>query len=444
MIKIYNTLTKKKELIEKNTSLKIYTCGVTVYDYCHIGHARIFLLFDSLIRYFNSINFKITLIRNITDVDDKIIKRAKKKNTTTLKLTRYFTKAMRKDSKNLNLIEPTYEPKATTFIPEMINLIEKLKKKKYTYKNNKSDIYFNVNKFESYGQLSKQCTTKLKQSYKNSQKKHKIDFALWKQYKKTDTISWNTPWGEGRPGWHTECAAMIMYYSKNIDIHGGGHDLLFPHHENELAQCETLLQKKFIKIWMHIGQLKINKKKMSKTSNNYILIKDFLKKFNEEYLRFLILSTNYKKSINYNLDILKKVKKTLDKLYEIKNNLKKDTYIINEDIKTSFNLALNDNFNTQKAISILFKALHDKKINKDITNYTIITLLNSIGLLKYEKILQVKNKKLNINRINFLVQQRNLARKNKDWILADKIRSKLNAMNIQLTDRKDTTIFENL
>lgn len=435
MIKIHNTLTKKKEYIDEKSIIKIYTCGITVYDYCHIGHARIFLLFDSLIRYINSLNIKIMFIRNITDIDDKIIKRANKNKTTIEKLTRFFINMMHKDTKNLNIIEPTYEPKATNFIPEMVNLITYLKKKKYAYKNNKSDIYFNINKFNKYGQLSNQCIKNLKESYNSLKKRQNKDFVLWKKRKIHESIYWPTEIGNGRPGWHTECAAMIMYYSKkNIDIHGGGQDLLFPHHENELTQCESILKKKFIKIWMHIGQIKINKKKMSKKFGNSILIKDFLKKFNEEYLRFLILSVNYKKSINYDNDTLKKVKRTLDKLYYIKNKLVPADYKIDNNITALFNSALQDNFNTQKAISILFKSLkNNNKENKSI-QYTVIELLKKLGLLKYNNL--QKTNYTNISKIQNLIKQRDLARKLKNWTLADKIRKILIDMNIEIKDNK--------
>lgn len=436
MIKIYNTLTKKKEKIE-NDIIKIYTCGITVYDNCHIGHARLFLLFDSLIRYLNTLNKKIIFIRNITDIDDKIIKRAKEKNINIKQLTEKFITCMHDDTKKLNIIEPTYEPKATSFIKEMIELIKKIKKK-YTYKNKKSAIYFEVNKLNTYGILSNQKNKSVKQAYQNN-KKNKNDFVLWKNFKKKEKIYWQTPWGQGRPGWHTECAAMTMYYSKDyIDIHGGGQDLLFPHHENELAQCIASGREDFIKIWMHVGQLKIEKKKMSKKLGNQILIKELLKNYNEEYLRFLILSTNYKKSINFSLETLKKMKITLDKLYKIKDSVKNEKNNINPEIHKLFNDALENNFNTQKAIAILFKKLKEK--NNTEIKYSIIELLKKIGLLKYET-LKIKN--LNIERIKTLITQRNEARKNKDWALADKIKQKLIKFNIKIKDQKDnTTIFE--
>jgi cysteinyl-tRNA synthetase len=436
MIKIYNTLNKKNESI-KNNIIKIYTCGITVYDNCHIGHARLFLLFDSLIRYLNTLNKKIIFIRNITDIDDKIIKRAKEKNINIKKLTEKFIKCMHDDTKKLNIIEPTYEPKATSFIKEMIELIKKIKKK-YTYKNKQSAIYFEVNKLNNYGILSNQKNKSIKQSYQNN-KKNKNDFVLWKNFKKKEKIYWQTPWGKGRPGWHTECAAMTMYYSNDyIDIHGGGQDLLFPHHENELAQCIASGKEDFIKIWMHVGQLKIEKKKMSKKLGNQILIKDLLKKYNEEYLRFLILSTNYKKSINFSHETLKKIKITLDKLYKIKDSVKNEKININPEIHKLFNDALENNFNTQKAIAILFKKLKEK--NDIEIKYSIIELFKKIGLLKYDT-LKIKN--LNIENIKTLITKRNEARKNKNWTLADKIRQKLIKFNIKIKDQKDnTTIFE--
>jgi cysteinyl-tRNA synthetase len=438
MIKIYNTLTKNKELIE-NKTIKIYTCGITVYDHCHIGHARIFLLFDSLIRYLKSINIKIILIRNITDIDDKIIEKARKKKCNIKSLTRHFTKEMHNNTKKLNIIEPTYEPKATEFIPEMISIIKKLKKDKYAYKNEKCDIYFNINNYEGYGILSNRKN--LKESYRNK-KKDKNNFVLWKKNKKNEPIYWQTQWGNGRPGWHTECAAMLLYYNKNyIDIHGGGQDLLFPHHENEMTQCKSFLKRNPVKIWMHVGQLKINKKKMSKSKKNFILIKKFLKNFNEECLRFYILSTNYKKSINFDLIQIKRIKKTLDKLYEVKSSLKEKKYKINEKIETLFTTALQDNFNTPKAISILFKSLNNKN-EEDDRNYTIIEMFKKIGLLKYKTITNSKIIEKNIEKIKKLIKEREIARKNKDWKLADKIREKLNNMNVKINDNKNKTTFK--
>lgn len=434
-MKIYNTLNKKKEQIE-NKIIKIYTCGITVYDHCHIGHARLFLLFDSLIRYFNSINKKIIFIRNITDIDDKIIKRAREKNINIKKLTEKFIKSMHADTKNLNIIEPTYEPKATSFIKEMIELIKSIKNK-YTYKNNQSSIYFEVNKFSSYGILSNQKIKIIKESYKN--KKNKNDFVLWKNFKKKEKTYWQAPWGNGRPGWHTECAAMIMYYSNDhIDIHGGGQDLLFPHHENELAQCTAMKNETFIKTWMHVGQLKIDQKKMSKTKGNHILIHDLLKNYNEEYLRFLILSTNYKKSINFDYETLKKIKITLDKLYKIKDSIKDKKINLNEELCKSFNKALQDNFNTQKAMALLFKQLKEK--NEIDTKYSVIELFKKIGLLKYDTL---KDKKINLENIKYLINIRNEARQKKNWKLADKIRQKLIKLKIKIKDQtNNTTIFE--
>lgn len=438
MIKIYNTLTKKKEKIE-NEIIKIYTCGITVYDHCHIGHARLFLFFDSLIRYINTLNKKIIFIRNITDIDDKIINKANEKNIKIKKLTEKFIKSMHCDTKKLNIIEPTYEPKATSFVNEMINLITELKKK-YTYKNKQSSIYFEVNKLNTYGILSNQKIKNIKKSYTNN-KKNKNDFALWKNFKKKDKIFWSAPWGKGRPGWHTECAAMIMYYTKEqIDIHGGGQDLLFPHHENELTHCTALNKKNFIKIWMHIGQLKIERQKMSKKLGNHILIKNFLKNFNEEYLRFLILSINYKKSINFDYITFEKIKITLDKLYKIKESIKNKQFSINQDIQNEFNIALQDNFNTQKAISILFKHLKEKTGNIEEKKYSIIELFKKIGLLKYDTLIM---KKINIENIKNLINMRNDARKNKDWVLADKIRQKLKKLKIKINDQKNNiTTFE--
>lgn len=442
MLKIYNTLTKKKEQLKNKDLIKIYTCGITVYDYCHIGHARIFLFFDTLIRYLNFLKIKVIFIRNITDIDDKIINTSLKKKKSINHITRIFIKKMHNDTKKLNIIDPSFEPKATKFIQCMINLIENLKYKNYAYDGKNNDIYFNVNKNINYGILSKRKLEASVETNKNTQNKKNIsDFVLWKS-EKNNIIKWNSPWGLGRPGWHTECSAMSMYYSKDyIDIHGGGYDLLFPHHENELSQCDAIDKKKFVKIWMHIGFLKIQKQKMSKSLQNHILIKNILKKYKEEHIRFFFLLTHYRKKIDYSEKNMEKSKNILEKIYKLFISLKEQN-TINTQISENFINALNDDLNTPKALTFLF--INIKKIkNKNPNNtqsiiYTIKYLGNIIGIFKDDpKTFIKKNITTTNEKINFFIKKRNIARKEKNWNLADKIRKKLKTLGITLEDQKN-------
>ncbi len=438
MIKIYDSLEKRKKYI--GNKINIYVCGITVYDECHIGHARILVFFDTLIRYLKFNRCKINFVRNITDVDDKIIKKAAENKTTISKISSKYIKSMQNDIRNLNLIEPTFEPKATTFIKKMIKNITLLKEKKYAYKNKNNDICYNVNRNKNYGKFLKNL--KLNKNH---------NFALWKINKKNIKYTWLSPWGKGIPGWHTECVTMSTYYFKNeIDIHGGGIDLMFPHHENEIAQYDIIKQKNLSKIWMHVGFLNINKEKMSKSENNTIKIKNLLKNFNEEYLRFFLISTHYKKNIDYSDNNIKKSINALNYLYKTLFCNKIDTQKT-EDKKTldKFVNALNNDINTPKAISILFNTA--KKINKTKNNKkttilinTLKKLGNSIGILKYDPIFFLKintNNIKNINKIKKLIEKRNIARKMKKWKLADKIRKNLKKFNIFLEDNKKETIF---
>jgi cysteinyl-tRNA synthetase len=435
MIKIYNTLTKKTENLGKNSNINIYICGVTVYDYSHIGHARSFIIYDTLIRYIRYLKYNIFFVRNITDIDDKIINKSFLTGKTVKSLTQKFIKFFREDTKKLNLIEPSFEPKATIFIKDMIFLISNLIKKEIAYISKTGDINFSINKFYNYGVLSNRIISKQKNI-----KKEIIDFALWKRNFNVKEIYWNSPWGNGRPGWHTECAAMILYYfKKNVHIHGGGQDLIFPHHENERAQCESITDKKFVNIWMHIGQLNIEEKKMAKSSNNHILIKDFLKKNNEEYLRFFFLLSNYNKSINYKNINFESSKKSLVKLYKFCNNNKSNETNILSNVLKEFNHALSTNFNTPKAIAVIFKLLKKKDISLKLKAFNIKYLCNILGLLKHDSNLFISenNKKFfNIPRVNKLIKIRYIARKNYNFNLSDRIRKILMKFGFYVEDKK--------
>lgn len=460
MLKIYNTLTKKKRYFYKTTNvIKIYVCGITVHDYCHIGHARIFIFFDFVIRYFKSMNYKIMYIRNITDVDDKIIDKSKNNHVSTKHLSEKYTYKMYKDFKNLKIIEPTFEPKATNFINNMIEIINILKIKEYAYVGKTNDIYYNISKNKTYGKLAGKNIKDLIPGYrikKNKNKNYNLDFTLWK-ISENKKNSWKSPWGIGRPGWHTECVAMSNYYFKEtIDIHGGGKDLIFPHHENELAQHKIIKKKDLAKFWIHIGHININKIKMSKSLRNSLTIKQVLKQFHEEYLRFLILSTHYKSDIEYSINNILNAKKSLNSIYTTINNQLinnkdiskiniKKTSFVNEFFKT-----LNNDLNTPKAISILFKInkklKHSKNnLEKALLTKTIVYLGNILGILKENPKTFLENKidtATMQEKINNLIKKRNIARKLKNWKLADKIRDKLKKINIKIEDNKIETIIK--
>lgn len=447
MLKLYNTLTKKKEKFFRSNII-IYSCGITVYDYSHIGHARIFIFFDTFIRYLLFLKINVNFIRNITDIDDKIINKAFNNNVSVKKITKYFINSMHKDNKKLKIFEPSFEPKATSFILNIIYLISFLQKKKNAYKNIGEDIYYNIKSNKFYGKLSGSVLQYIKLGVKNSKvinKKFDFDFTLWK----SDNKFWASPWGFGRPGWHSECAAMNLYYSNDfIDIHSGGKDLLFPHHENELAQISSIKSFDFIKIWLHVGHIKVNNEKMSKSLGNHLFLKTILKKFNEEYLRYFFLLTHYRKEINYSFFDFKLSNKSLDNFYNILFKLKYKTKI-DVHFLDKFKNILNEDFNTPGAIAILYEIIG--KI-KSIDNYnsiyvqklifTLRYLGRKIGIFKYNP-KKFLFKKINIKQdvIFSLLKKRAFARKKKDWILADKIRETLVGYGLQIIDTHDKSFF---
>lgn len=455
MLKIYNTLNKKKEIFKsKNKKIGIYVCGVTIYDFCHIGHARTFIFFDIINRYFKYLNYKTNYVRNITDIDDKIINRAKKNKETYQNLTSKMLNEMYKDFDNLNILRPNFEPKVTLHIPEIIKLIKKLIKLGHAYISNNGDVMYKIGSDPNYGILSNQNIKKLKiqnERKKNKKEKNKLDFVLWK-ISKSNEPNWSSPWGNGRPGWHTECSAINKkYFPKICDIHGGGIDLVFPHHENEITQFSSAYKKKYVNYWMHVGMIQINKKKMSKSLNNSLTIRETLKKFNSETIRYFLLSKHYRNNLNYSEKNLKKSFFSLRKLYialkgtntkNIAKTQKKNFF------KKRFLEAMDDDFNTPKAYSVLFslaKTINKLKIkNKKKANYLAIELkklANILGFLleKPDHFFKKNKKKIDIKILKKLIELRNQARKKKEWDKADLIRKKIFKMGILLEDQKNKT-----
>ncbi|QCI26103.1 cysteine--tRNA ligase [Buchnera aphidicola] len=414
MLKIFNTLKKEKEkfLPINSNMVNIYVCGVTVYDHCHIGHARTFTIFDTIIRYLKYCGYTVRYIRNITDIDDKIIKSAHKNNENVFCLTNRIITSMQHDFLKLGLLQPDIEPKVTEHIQEIIVIIKELIKKEYAYIAKNGDVIFSIQKYRNYGILSRQNLYALKNNNRIniSQKDFKHDFVLWKKLNVLDTPNWNSPWGVGRPGWHIECSAINdKYFGKDVDIHGGGIDLLFPHHENERAQSTCLYEiKNYGKYWMHVGSLLVDNKKMSKSLNNTIFLKKLLNIYDAEVIRYFFLLTHYRKPILYNTENLSKSIISLRKLYLALEKfdllhivLKKKFSLKYQFFCTNFCNAMNDDFNTPAAIAVLFSLL--KKINISFKKndddtamqllYQLKYLSNIIGLLYQVPSIFLKNTK---------------------------------------------------
>ena len=444
-LKIFNSLSNKKELFSPidNKNITVYACGPTVYDELHVGNARSLVVFDLLYRVLKNIYGKnnVRYVRNITDIDDKIIEAAKKNKISTSDLTKKITKLFHRDCANLNCLKPTFEPKATEHIKEMIEMVDSLIKKKFAYSKN-GQVFFEVSKFEDYGKLSNKKIDKLIAGARvevSSEKKNHLDFVLWKPSDVSEP-GWDSPWGRGRPGWHLECSVMSeKYLGKKFDIHGGGIDLIFPHHENEIAQsCSNNSSTKFANYWMHNGFLNMNKEKMSKSLGNIVKINDAIINFSGQVVRLALISAHYKQPLDWNDDLLLEQKNILDKWYQVYDANHEYNYLSKESLS-----ALLDDLNTPAYISELhdlFKAANkgnDKKRVEFNLACKMIGLLNETPLERKEK----KKLKIRIsdNDINKLIKERNLARKKGNFSLADSIRKKLFENGIVIEDEKDKT-----
>jgi len=450
MLKIYNTLTRQKEQFKPLVAGKVgmYVCGITIYDYCHIGHARTFVAFDTVARYLRFSGYDLTFIRNITDVDDKIIKRASENGESCEQLTARFTTAMHKDFDALNMLRPDLEPRVTEHMPEVITMIEKLIAKQHAYVADNGDVLFSVASFADYGKLSGQNLEMLQAGSRVEveQSKHDpLDFVLWKM-SKPDEPFWTSPWGDGRPGWHIECSAMNhKHLGEVFDIHGGGSDLSFPHHENEIAQSCCAHHGQYVNTWMHSGMVQVDKVKMSKSLNNFFTIKDVLDVYDSESVRYFLISGHYRSQLNYSEDNLKQARASLERLYTSIRDL--DLTDMQLDKTNShyvqFSKAMDDDFNTPEALAVLFDL--SKEINrlkttdkKQASNLAclLVNLANVLGLLHQdpELFMQGDESDSEIEKIEALIKQRNDARANKDWASADDARDQLAALNIVLED----------
>lgn len=455
-MKIYNTMLRRKEEfipIEPNV-VKIYACGPTVYNYIHIGNARPICVCDVLRRYMEYKGFAVAFVQNFTDIDDKIIKKANEENSDYISISEKYIKEYEIDRKGLNVREATIHPKATENIDEIINMISKLEENGYAYKAENGDVYFRTKKFNGYGKLSHQPLDELEAGARitvGDEKEDPMDFALWKAAKKGEPY-WDSPWSKGRPGWHIECSAMSRrFLGETIDIHYGGQDLIFPHHENEIAQSEAFSGKTFARFWMHNGYINIDNKKMSKSLNNFFTVRDVANVYGYEPIRYLMLASHYRSPINYSKEVIEQCIASLDRLYSCRKNLDfllshSEVGNISEELKgqflkdkEDFMSAMEDDLNTAVALSSLFNLVRDinsafsenENLNEGAIKFAMSLFDELSGILGI--VYNRKSESLD-EEIEALIEKREKARKEKNWVLADKIRDELKEKNIVLED----------
>lgn len=454
MLKIYNTLKREKEEFKpiNPNQVGLYVCGVTVYDLCHFGHGRTFVSFDVIARYLRYLGYDLRYVRNITDVDDKIIKRALENNETCEQLVERMIAEMHKDFDALNILRPDVEPRATKHIPDIIAMVEKLIANGHAYVAADGDVMFDVESFESYGALSRQNLEQLQAGARveiKSVKKNAMDFVLWKM-SKTGEPSWQSPWGNGRPGWHIECSAMnSKELGKHFDIHGGGSDLMFPHHENEIAQSCCAHGGDYVNYWLHTGMLTIDDEKMSKSLGNFFTIRTMLEKYEPETLRYFFLTAHYRSLLNYSLDNLDLARSALERLYTSLRGCDLSVEVVGgQQYVEAFKTAMDDDFNTPGALAVLFEMA--REVNKlkieDMAKANGLAvrlkeLASVLGLLYQdpEAFLQGDTNHDEVAEIEKLIKQRNEAKAAKNWAIADEVRDKLKAMNIVLEDTPNGT-----
>ncbi|MDD5321918.1 MAG: cysteine--tRNA ligase [Methylococcales bacterium] len=471
MLKIYNTLSRRKELFQPRVQGKVgmYVCGMTVYDYCHIGHARVMVVFDTVARYFRYSGYDLTYVRNITDIDDKIIQRAHENGEPFGELTERFITAMHEDEQALSVLHPDSEPRATRSIPAIIAMIEALIANGLAYIGSNGDVFYAVNRFKNYGQLSGKNLDDLQAGERvdvDLAKHNPLDFVLWKMAK-ADEPAWTSPWGLGRPGWHIECSAMsTCCLGNHFDIHGGGMDLQFPHHENEIAQSEGATGEKFVNVWMHNGFVRINEEKMSKSLGNFFTVREVLKQYKPEIIRFFILSSHYRSPLNYSDEQLNAAAAGLTRLYTALRGVAVIGSNVLSNYQERFNQAMDDDFNTPVALSVLFDLSKELNKVKDKDQEkagqlaaTLMSLGKLLGILQQDPEQFLKGNPIygyaditnnpdtsdatgivvNNSHIEQQIQSRLDAKKTKNWALADKIRNELKEQGVILEDAPNGT-----
>ena len=445
MLKIYNTLTRSKQEFTPKQPGKVgmYVCGMTVYDYCHIGHARVMVVFDTVARYLRHAGYQLTYVRNITDIDDKIIQRANENGEAFTALTERFIQAMHEDERALSVLPPDIEPKATQSITDIVKMISTLIERDFAYVGSNGDVFYAVNRFDGYGKLSGKNIEDLQAGERvnvDTAKRDPLDFVLWKMAKPGEPY-WDSPWGQGRPGWHIECSAMsTCCLGNHFDIHGGGMDLQFPHHENEIAQSEGATGEPFVNYWMHNGFVRVNEEKMSKSLGNFFTVREVLKQYRPEVIRFFILSSHYRSPLNYSDEQLDDAGVALTRLYTALRGVEIVDASIDAGYCQRFEQAMDDDFNTPVALAVLFELARElnKAEDKTVMAATLKQLAAILGLLQEnpDSFLQgsTTHDGLSEAEIEQLIGARKAAKANKDWAQADQIRDQLKAQGVVLED----------
>lgn len=451
MLKIYDTLTRsKREFLPLITGeVKMYVCGMTVYDYCHLGHARVLVVFDSVVRWFQTLGYKVMYVRNVTDIDDKIIRRALENHEPFDVLTARYIQAMEEDAAALGVIHPSFEPRATQYIDSMVTMIASLLDKSLAYVADNGDVFYDVRRFPGYGKLSGKSLDDLRAGERVEIDVHKrdpLDFVLWKAAK-PDEPSWDSPWGKGRPGWHIECSAMSEHYlGEQFDIHGGGQDLQFPHHENEIAQSEGVHGHQHVNYWMHNGFVRVDNEKMSKSLGNFFTVREILARYQPEVVRFFILRAHYRSPLNYSDAHLDDARNALERLYTALKNHEPSSETVaidweNDAYAQRFKAAMNDDFNTPEAVAVLFELASEANRTDDPRFTGLLRALGGIlGLLQQspqqylqQQVVQ-REDEFSVAEIEQLIQQRLQARKDKNFAQADALRQQLADAGIVLED----------
>ena len=451
MVTIYNTLTQRKEPLQplEPGKVRLYVCGMTVYDFCHLGHARMLLAFDVVVRYLRFSGYDVTYVRNITDVDDKILARAVENAESFTAVTDRYITAMHEDEAALSIVRPDKEPRATAYIDQIVSMIEKLLVSDHAYRAENGDVYFSVSSFPDYGKLSKKKPDELLEGARveiGELKRDPRDFVLWKAAD-DDAVGWDSPWGYGRPGWHIECSAMsTCALGDTFDIHGGGSDLMFPHHENEIAQSEAATGATFAKLWMHNGPLRIDDEKMSKSLGNFFTVREVLATYKPEIVRHLLISSHYRSPINYSQQSLSQSVKAVERFYHCLKDLDlaETKTLTNSRFEKAFRRAMDDDFNTPEALSVLFEMVSEihqlKGEDPALANQLgalLVRLGGSLGLLQAEPAAFLQHSveaDLDKTEIERLVAERVAARASRDWRRADEIRDQLSELNVVIED----------
>ncbi len=454
MVQIYNTLTRQKEEFKPMVDGKIdmYVCGITIYDYCHIGHARTFVGFDVIVRYLRHLGYDLKYVRNITDVDDKIIKRANENGEAINDLTVRMTKAMHEDFDSLNMLRPDIEPTVTGHMDEIIAMVERLIAKGHAYVAADGDVLFDVSTFEQYGALSQQDLTMLQSGSRvevAQDKDDPLDFVLWKKAKAGEP-SWSSPWGEGRPGWHIECSAMSSkHLGEHFDIHGGGSDLQFPHHENEIAQSCCANNGQYVNTWIHTGMVQVNKEKMSKSLDNFFTVREVLKQYDAESVRYFLISGHYRSQLNYSQENLDQARSSLERIYTALRGVEPvECELEGNEYVAKFRKAMNDDFNSPEALPVVFEVAKELNRVKDSDSekaghlaFILCSLGEILGIAQQapEAFLQGGQNDDEVAEIEALIVKRNDARASKNWAAADEARDALNALGVVLEDSAGKT-----